>query len=276
MNFCQPFLAVTLDCAQVLHYFFIHYFSMFSVRQDLHEWGGAKRPPLKQTGIMHEGLRLKEAGAWRIRDDEADIRRIHNELQLECGHRGIPAGDKHHVDSRKGPTGKVVLLLQNLEEAYSRRQQMASPTFQPPKSRQADGTAVWRDWEFSCFSQCGDDGLLYRIFGILGWGHRRSVEIGYFPHEANSVNLIVNANFTGLLLDGNTAPLVAQSWYASVPDYLAIVHDNHKLPEDEWTFKEPTESDLAASCAPYCLTASVLKHPFLLSHTNSRTTCYLL
>ena len=27
---------------------------------------------------------------------------------------------------------------------------------------------------------------------------------GYFPHEANSVNLLVNANFTGLLLDGNT------------------------------------------------------------------------
>jgi hypothetical protein len=84
---------------------------------------------------------------------------------------------------------------------------------------------------------------------------RRSVEIGYFPHEANSVNLIVNANFSGLLLDGNTDPLVARSWYASVPDYLDIVHTNHQLPPSQWTFKEPSEADLRQACAPYCLKA---------------------
>ena len=38
--------------------------------------------------------------------------------------------------------------------------------------------AVWRTLEYSCFSQTGDDGLLMRIFGVLGWGARRSIEIG--------------------------------------------------------------------------------------------------
>jgi len=52
-------------------------------------------------------------------------------------------------------------------------------------------------------------------------------------------------------------PLIAQSWYASVPGYLKIVHDNHQLPQKEWTFQEPTEADLRASCAPYCLKVCV-------------------
>ena len=52
-------------------------------------------------------------------------------------------------------------------------------------------------------------------------------------------------------------PLIAQSWYSSVPNYLKIVHDNHKLPQKEWTFQDPTEADLRASCAPYCLKVCV-------------------
>ena len=184
-----------------------------------------------------------------------DIESLHGRLQGLCGHRGLPAGDKHHIDSRKGPTAEVVSLLARLEAAYSKESQHSPTAFEPPSAQQSDGTAMWRKWEFSCFSQCGDDGLLYRIFGILGWGKRRSVEIGYFPHEANSVNLIVNANFSGLLLDGNTDPLVAKSWYAAVPDYLDIVHTNHQLPHSQWTFKEPSEADLSKSCAPYCLKA---------------------
>ena len=186
---------------------------------------------------------------------ESEIARTHSRLQAVCGHRGLPAGDRHHMDSRKGPTKEAVELLDHLEGLYRRKAQSPQAAFLPPQSRQRDGTAPWRDWEFSCFSQCGDDGLLYRIFGVLGWGNRRSVEIGYFPHEANSVNLIVNANFTALLLDGNTDPLVARSWYAGVPEYLDIVHENHKLPRNDWTFKEPSEVDLAKACAPFCLSS---------------------
>jgi hypothetical protein len=153
---------------------------------------------------------------------EAQIEQLHKKLQTACGHRGVAVGDRQHLDSRKGPSKEVAGLLQSLEDAY-KVQGAKSHSFAPPRSRQRDGTAPWRDWEFSCFSQCGDDGLLYRIFGVLGWGKRRSVEIGYFPHEANSVNLIVSANFTGLLMDGNTDPLVARSWYASVSEYLEIL-----------------------------------------------------
>jgi len=148
----------------------------------------------------------------------------------------------------------VAQLLGELEAAYERKRATGTP-FETSGSKERDGTAIWRRWEFSCFSQCGDDGLLYRIFGILGWGHRRSVEIGYFPHEANSVNLLVNANFTGLLLDGNTDPLIARSWYSSVPNYLKILHENHRLPKDSQTFKQPTEAELRSTCAPYCLKA---------------------
>jgi len=158
------------------------------------------------------------------------------------------------ADSRKGPTAEVVQLLSELEAAYERKR-AAGTAFDGSGSQERDGTALWRRWEFSCFSQCGDDGLLYRIFGILGWGLRRSVEIGYFPHEANSVNLLVNANFTGLLLDGNTDPLIARSWYSSVGNYLEILHENHRLPLAEQTFKEPTETELRSACAPYCLRA---------------------
>ena len=106
---------------------------------------------------------------------EDDIDWLHSKLQKVCGHRGLPAGDKRHIDSRKGPTAEVVGLLARLEAAYLNKSRQASP-FQPPSAQQSDGTAMWRSWEFSCFSQCGDDGLLYRIFGILGWG--RSVSAG--------------------------------------------------------------------------------------------------
>ena len=30
-------------------------------------------------------------------------------------------------------------------------------------------------------------------------------------------------------------------------------HSDHRLPKDKWTFKEPSESQLAATCAPFCL-----------------------
>uniref|UniRef100_A0A7S0E3L6 Methyltransferase FkbM domain-containing protein n=1 Tax=Hanusia phi TaxID=3032 RepID=A0A7S0E3L6_9CRYP len=187
-----------------------------------------------------------------LQTDEQKIFELHRQLQRQCGHRGIPAGDVHHMDGRKGPTRQVHQLLQELEQAYDgAKSKNAVEHFRQPQTDRRK--AVWRDFEFSCFSQCGDDGLLYRIFGLIGWGDRRSVEIGYFPHEANSVNLIVNARFSGLLLDGNTDPIITESWYSPINRYLEILKDDHKKSYDLRTFKQPTEQDLQQRCSPFCL-----------------------
>ena len=47
--------------------------------------------------------------------------------------------------------------------------------------------------------------------GRGGWGGA-----GYFPHEANTVNLMVQSGFAGALLDGGTDALVTESWFAGL------------------------------------------------------------
>ena len=44
------------------------------------------------------------------------------------------------------------------------------------------------------------------------WGDRRAVEIGYAPHEGNSVNLVLNLEWDALFLDGYTAEVVSEAW----------------------------------------------------------------
>ena len=51
------------------------------------------------------------------------------ELQAVCGHRGLPAGDRHHMDSRKGPTKEAVELLDHLEGLYRRKVQSPQAAF---------------------------------------------------------------------------------------------------------------------------------------------------
>ena len=102
---------------------------------------------------------LKHLVTVKDPEDELEINRLHQKLQGLCGHRGLPAGDKHHMDSRKGPSKEVVQQLHQLEAAYAIKH-ASRASFAPPQSDQPDGTAPWRKWEFSCFSQVGDDGLL--------------------------------------------------------------------------------------------------------------------
>ncbi len=60
------------------------------------------------------------------------------------------------------------------------------------------------DVEFRAFSQNGEDGLLLYVFGLIGMGERRCVEIcGADGMECNTANLIVNHGWSGLLFDAD-------------------------------------------------------------------------
>jgi hypothetical protein len=60
------------------------------------------------------------------------------------------------------------------------------------------------DVRFDVFSPEGEDGILLYIFGLLGFGSRRCVDIGGAGISvSNTANLIVHHDFRGLVLDGN-------------------------------------------------------------------------
>lgn len=64
------------------------------------------------------------------------------------------------------------------------------------------------DREWRCFSQTGEDGILVHVFGIIGFGNRRVVEICCGDGiECNGANLIVHHGFDGLLFDGSNRNL---------------------------------------------------------------------
>jgi hypothetical protein len=60
------------------------------------------------------------------------------------------------------------------------------------------------DVEFRAFSQNGEDGILLYVFGLIGMGGRRCVEVcAGDAIECNTANLIVNHGWSGLLFDGD-------------------------------------------------------------------------
>ena len=60
------------------------------------------------------------------------------------------------------------------------------------------------DVEFRAFSQNGEDGILLYVFGLIGMGQRRCIEICAGDGiECNTANLIVNHGWSGLLFDAD-------------------------------------------------------------------------
>lgn len=76
------------------------------------------------------------------------------------------------------------------------------------------------DVQFRAFSQNGEDGILLFIFGLIGMGQRRCVEICAGDGiECNTANLIVNHGWHGLLVDGNERLLQnGRSFYSQLAD----------------------------------------------------------
>jgi len=61
------------------------------------------------------------------------------------------------------------------------------------------------DYEASVYSQCGEDGVLGRIFDVIGAGNRYFVEFGAWDgqHLSNTANLRLNGGWQGLLMEGS-------------------------------------------------------------------------
>lgn len=60
-------------------------------------------------------------------------------------------------------------------------------------------------YESSIYSQCGEDGVLGRIFDVIGAESRYFVEFGAWDgqHYSNTANLRLNHGWTGLLMEGS-------------------------------------------------------------------------
>ena len=82
----------------------------------------------------------------------------------------------------------------------------------------------FQDVEFRLFSQNGEDGILLYIFGLIGMGGRRCVEICAGEGiECNSANLIVNHGWNGLLFDGNDQLLEkGRAFYSNLGDTFSF------------------------------------------------------
>jgi hypothetical protein len=73
-------------------------------------------------------------------------------------------------------------------------------------------------FEFSGYSQNGEDGILLHIFSRIGVTNRKFVEIGIGDgRECNTANLSVNFGWSGLLLDSNELNVnLARDFYGKV------------------------------------------------------------
>jgi hypothetical protein len=78
----------------------------------------------------------------------------------------------------------------------------------------------FEDTEFRAFSQNGEDGVLLFVFGLLGMGERRCVEICAGDGvQCNTANLIVNHGWNGLLFDGDEELLqLGRAFYSRLGD----------------------------------------------------------
>ena len=61
------------------------------------------------------------------------------------------------------------------------------------------------DYEASVYSQCGEDGVLDRIFDVIGSETRYFVEFGAWDgrHNSNTAHLRIDRGWSGLLMEGS-------------------------------------------------------------------------
>ena len=72
-------------------------------------------------------------------------------------------------------------------------------TWPVPANAHEQGLAKY---EYSLFSQNGEDGILRYLFGEIGYCSRFFVEIGFEVTECNSLRLMLKEKLSGLLIDG--------------------------------------------------------------------------
>lgn len=94
------------------------------------------------------------------------------------------------------PWDNFLLNIYRLKKAEKKYQQAIS---MPPVVINSENI---NDYEFSIFSQNGEDGILDYIFEKIGTTNKKFVEIGCGHTENNSLYMISKRNFAGLLIDG--------------------------------------------------------------------------
>jgi hypothetical protein len=102
--------------------------------------------------------------------------------------------------------GEQILLRLKYQELLRQRAEL--PTF--------------ADAEFRCYSQMGDDGILWYLFSLIGTTNKKCVEICAGDGiECNTANLIINDGWVGLLFDGNEENTRrGERFYAICPETL--------------------------------------------------------
>ena len=58
-------------------------------------------------------------------------------------------------------------------------------------------------YEYSIFSQNGEDGILRHLFAEIGFSSRKFLEFGFEGKENNSLRLILKEGFSGVFIDGS-------------------------------------------------------------------------
>lgn len=72
----------------------------------------------------------------------------------------------------------------------------------PPAAASVSGAGLER-YEYSLFSQNGEDGIIRFLFSEIGFESRYLVEFGFGAVQCNSLRLILHEGFKGLLMDGS-------------------------------------------------------------------------
>jgi len=90
------------------------------------------------------------------------------------------------------------------------------------------------DHEEQVYSQCGEDGVLRRIFETIGSGDRYFVEFGAWDgcHFSNTANLRIHHGWQGLLMEGSDRAdgAIVQREFVSAENVEALF-DKHGVPE---------------------------------------------
>lgn len=109
--------------------------------------------------------------------------------KLLCKRLSAPV---RHLVRRRVP---MPLVMWRVRRIWRRPEPAAWP---PPDTV---GRAGLERFEYSLFSQNGEDGILRHLFAEIGFRSRRSVEFGFSTNESNSLRLVREEGFAGLFLD---------------------------------------------------------------------------
>jgi hypothetical protein len=101
--------------------------------------------------------------------------------------------------------GKIMQpTLRKLNRPISRQNQLLLSIKYRELAELRKNSLSFSDVSFNEYSATGEDGILLYIFSIIGSTNRKLVDIGAAGiNGSNTVNLILNHNFSGLLIDGD-------------------------------------------------------------------------